>query len=116
MKTFKIHLTDQLTKEIEAKPISALEALRHLHVASLDKVVAAKVDGDIRDLTSVVSSEVELAPIFLDSEEGLEILRHSTSHVMAMAVKELIPGVKVTIGPAIENGFYYDFDYKRSFR
>jgi threonyl-tRNA synthetase len=116
MKTFKIHLTDQLTKEIEAKPISALEALRHLHVASLDKVVAAKVDSEIRDLTSVVSSEVELAPIFLDSEEGLEILRHSTSHVMAMAVKELFPGVKVTIGPAIENGFYYDFDYERPFR
>ena len=116
MKTFKIHLTDQLTKDIEARPISALEALRHLHVASLDRVVAAKINGENRDLTTIVNSEAELAPIFPDSEEGLEITRHSTSHVMAMAVKELFPGVKVTIGPAIENGFYYDFDYERPFR
>jgi len=116
MKTFKIHLTDQLTKDIEAKSISALEALRHLHVASLDRVVAAKINGENRDLSTIVNSEAELAPIFPDSEEGLEITRHSTSHVMAMAVKELFPGVKVTIGPAIENGFYYDFDYERPFK
>ncbi|UCF56481.1 MAG: threonine--tRNA ligase [Deltaproteobacteria bacterium] len=116
MKTIKIHLKDQLTKEIEAKPIPAHEALRLLHMASLDKVVAAKINGEDRDLSTVIDLEAELEPIFLESEEGLEILRHSTSHVMAMAVKELFPGVKVTIGPAIENGFYYDFDYERPFR
>jgi len=116
MKTIKIHLKDQLTKEIEAKPIPAHEALRLLHMASLDKVVAAKINGEDRDLSFVIDLESELEPIFLESEEGLEILRHSTSHVMAMAVKELFPGVKVTIGPAIENGFYYDFDYERPFR
>ncbi len=68
--------------------------------------------------TSLLSLEekAELEPIDMDSLEGLEILRHSTSHVMAMAVKDLFPGVKVTIGPAIENGFYYDFDYERPFR
>ena len=116
MKTYKIHLKDQLSKDVEANPISAHEALRHLHVASFDKVMAVKIDGESRDLSSQIDSEVELEPIFLESEEGLEILRHSTSHVMAMAVKELFPGVKVTIGPAIENGFYYDFDYERPFR
>jgi len=64
----------------------------------------------------MINPEAGLEPIFLDSEEGLEILRHSTAHVMAMAVQELFPGTKVTIGPAIENGFYYDFDYERPFR
>jgi len=116
MKSFRIHLKDQLTREVEAKSIPAKEALRHLHVANLEKVIAVKIDGEHRDLSTLIDSEVELEPIFLESEEGLEILRHSTSHVMAMAVKELFPGVKVTIGPAIENGFYYDFDYERPFR
>ena len=116
MKTFKIHLGDQLTKEVEAKTIPAGEALHSLHVASLDKVVAVKINGESRDLSTAIDAEVELEPVFLESEEGLEIMRHSTSHVMAMAVKELFPGVKVTIGPAIENGFYYDFDYERPFR
>ncbi len=116
MKSFKIHLKNQLTKEVEPRPIAAQEALRYLHVGNLDKVMAVKIDGESRDLSTLIDSEVALEPIFLDSEEGLEILRHSTSHVMAMAVKELFPGVKVTIGPAIENGFYYDFDYERPFR
>jgi threonyl-tRNA synthetase len=79
-------------------------------------VVAVKVDGESRDLLSPVISGTELEPIFLNTEEGLEIMRHSTSHVMAMAVRELFPGTKVTIGPAIENGFYYDFEYERPFR
>jgi len=57
----------------------------------------------------------EVSFVEADSPEGLEILRHSTSHLMAQAVQELFPGVRVTIGPAIEDGFYYDFDYKESF-
>ena len=116
MKSLKIHLKDQLTKEVGEGPIAAQEALRHLHVGNLHRVIAVKINGESRDLSTLIDSEVTLAPIFLDSEEGLEILRHSTSHVMAMAVKELFPGVKVSIGPAIENGFYYDFDYERPFR
>jgi len=63
-----------------------------------------------------MDGDAALEPVYIDSVKGLEILRHSASHVMAMAVKELFPGVKVTIGPAIENGFYYDFDYERPFR
>ena len=116
MKSLKIHLKDQLTKEVGEGPIAAQEALRHLHVGNLHRVIAVKINGESRDLSALIDSEVTLEPIFLDSEEGLEILRHSTSHVMAMAVKELFPGVKVSIGPAIENGFYYDFDYERPFR
>jgi len=69
-----------------------------------------------RDLNSLIDYDAEIRPIYVTSPEGLEVVRHSTAHVMAMAVKELYPGVKVAIGPAIEDGFYYDFDYERSFK
>ncbi len=116
MHTFRIHLKGKPPKEIQVEPLSGLDALRELNVKGLERVVAVKVNGENKDLSSDIDSEAELEPIFPESEEGLEILRHSTSHVMAMAVKDLFPDVKVTIGPAIENGFYYDFDYKRPFR
>ncbi|MFC1533911.1 threonine--tRNA ligase [Thermodesulfobacteriota bacterium] len=113
---YKIYLKGQPPSDIEEGSISGLDALEYLGVRSLDRVVAVIINGTPRDLSSPIEHESELEPVFIDSEEGLEILRHSTSHVMAMAVKELFPGVKVTIGPAIENGFYYDFDYERPFR
>ena len=116
MGSFKVHLKDQPEQEFPGDPGSGLETLKALNVKGLDRVVALQVNGEKRDLSRAVEPEAELQPIFLESEEGLEILRHSTSHVMAMAVKGLFPGVKVTIGPAIENGFYYDFDYERPFR
>ena len=92
------------------------EALENKGVKSFDRILAAKVDGIQVDLDADQGQGVEIEPIYMDSDEGLEILRHSTSHVMAMAVRELFPGVKVTIGPAIEDGFYYDFDFERPFR
>ena len=116
MKKFNITLKGQPSKEIQAEPLSGIDALRDLNVKGLDRVVAVKINGENRDLSHSIDSDAELEPVYLESEEGLKVLRHSTSHVMAMAVKELFPGVKVTIGPAIENGFYYDFDYERPFR
>lgn len=116
MKTFKIHLKDQAAKEIQAESLSGLDALKAIDGKGIERIVAVKINGEKKDLASLVEVEAELEPIYLDSEEGLEIVRHSASHVMAMAVKELFPGVKVTIGPAIENGFYYDFDYERPFK
>ncbi len=115
-KTITVHLMDSVSKEIKATPISAREALEKLQVADLERVVAVKINGELKDLSARIDSEVKVEPVFLDSEDGLEIMRHSTSHVMAEAVKELFPGVKVTIGPAIEHGFYYDFDYERPFK
>ena len=104
------------SQEIAAEKLTILEALQLLGVNGLERVVAAKVNNENKDLSYFLETESHLEPIFIDQEEGLEILRHSASHVMAMAVKELFPGVKVTIGPAIENGFYYDFDFDRPFR
>jgi threonyl-tRNA synthetase len=116
MKNFNVNLKGQPAREIKAEELKGLEALKLLEAKGLDRVVAVKVNGEKRDLFSRLEEKAELEPIDVDSPEGLELLRHSTSHVMAMAVKDLFPGVKVTIGPAIENGFYYDFDYERPFR
>ncbi|UCD71508.1 MAG: threonine--tRNA ligase [Syntrophobacterales bacterium] len=80
-----------------------------------DQIVAGRIDGQLVDLNTPLECSVSLDFVTLDSEDGLNILRHGTSHVMAYAVKELFKGVKVSIGPAIEKGFYYDFDYEGSF-
>ncbi|HIC85337.1 MAG TPA: threonine--tRNA ligase [Desulfobacterales bacterium] len=104
----------QDTADIQA--ITAMDALERNGFKRLERAVAAKINAEILDLNSLVRPDVRVEPVYLDSPEGLEILRHSTSHVMAMAVKELYPEAKVTIGPAIEDGFYYDFDYKRPFK
>ncbi len=80
-----------------------------------DQIIAGRVDGELVDLSTPMERSGSLDFVALDSEDGLNILRHSTSHVMAYAVKELFKGVKVSIGPSIEKGFYYDFDYEGSF-
>jgi threonyl-tRNA synthetase len=80
------------------------------------KTVGARLDGKAVDLSTLLSHDVTLSPIQTDTAEGLEILRHSTAHVMAEAVRELFGSdVKVAIGPSIENGFYYDFDRSEPF-
>ena len=71
--------------------------------------VAVKVDGEMYDLTRDIDSDAQLEIVTRDTEDGLELLRHDAAHVLAEAVKELWPDTQVTIGPAIENGFYYDF-------
>jgi len=82
----------------------------------MKSVVACECDGVLLDLGQTVPSAVAtMEPVFLDSAKGLGVLRHSAAHVMAEAVKELFPTAKVTIGPDIENGFYYDFDFERPF-
>ncbi len=79
------------------------------------KVIAGEIDGRLVDLSFRLPKGGEISFISIDSPEGLEILRHSTSHIMAEAVKELFDDVQVTIGPAIEEGFYYDFDIPSPF-
>ena len=116
MEVFSVGIKGKDVHQVEVETLSAAEALEHLKVGGLDRVVAVKVNGIPSDLSAELGTNTELEPIYLHSDEGLKILRHSTSHVMAMAVRELFPGVKVTIGPAVKNGFYYDFDYERPFR
>ena len=77
--------------------------------------VAVRVDGRLRDLTAAIDDDASIEIVTRDSDAGLELLRHDAAHVMAEAVKELYPETQVTIGPAIENGFYYDFAREEPF-
>ena len=77
--------------------------------------IGGKVEGSLVDLSFVIERDVNLSIITSKNTEGLDIIRHSTAHLLAHAVKELFPDAQVTIGPVIDNGFYYDFSYKRSF-
>ena len=76
---------------------------------------AAQVDGALVDLSKPLERDASISFISVHSRKGLEILRHSAAHVMAQAVKELFPSVKLTFGPSTEGGFYYDFDYEKTF-
>jgi threonyl-tRNA synthetase len=78
-------------------------------------VVVRDPDGNLRDLSWVPESDTEVEPVPLDSPDGLNVLRHSTAHVLAQAVQDLYPEAKLGIGPPIENGFYYDFDVRQPF-
>ncbi|MGH7474475.1 MAG: threonine--tRNA ligase, partial [Candidatus Methylomirabilales bacterium] len=79
------------------------------------EVLAVKLNGVLTDLNTVLTGDASLAPITFESPEGKEVYRHSSTHIMAQAVKELFPTVQLAIGPAIEEGFYYDFAFERPF-
>lgn len=81
----------------------------------LNRLVAAKVDGVLIDLTREIEEGKNIEPIYFDSEEGKEVFWHSSAHILAIAVKRVFPEVKLAIGPAIEEGFYYDFGFDRAF-
>lgn len=95
--------------------ISAGEALERLRKKKGNPAVAAKINGELVDLSRPLEQDCTIEPLNQNNEETLEILRHTASHVMAQAVQSLYPEAKITIGPAIENGFYYDFDYPETF-
>jgi len=79
------------------------------------EAVAAQLDGSLIDLSRTIEKDASISFISIHSKKGLEILRHSSAHVMAQAVKELFPTAKLTFGPSTDTGFYYDFDYERPF-
>jgi threonyl-tRNA synthetase len=114
-KTVKLRVKGSPPVEVPAQGLNGFEALEALSMDNIEKMAAVKINGKIKDLSVEINSSAEIEPVYTDSEEGLQIVRHSAAHVMAEAVKDLFPGVKVTIGPAIKNGFYYDFDYERPF-
>ncbi|HHZ04094.1 threonine--tRNA ligase [Acetomicrobium hydrogeniformans] len=89
-------------------PKKASEIIKELGIDG--KVIAVKINGKLCDLDTTVKENANIEPVEMDSPEGIEILRHSTSHLMAQAVYRLYPGTKYGVGPAIENGFYYDMD------
>ncbi|MBU1273940.1 MAG: threonine--tRNA ligase [Proteobacteria bacterium] len=95
--------------------LTAGQVLANQDPKAARKAIAARDNGRLLDLSARVDPRAQLSPVLPGEPEALEVLRHSAAHIMAEAVKELFPGVKVAIGPAIEDGFYYDFDYERPF-
>ena len=109
-----ITLPDGSKREFENAP-SVLDIAKNISVSLAKAALAGRVDGRLVDLSHVVEKDAEVAIVTGRDPEGLELIRHSTAHLMAQAVKELFPSAQVTIGPAIENGFYYDFSFERPF-
>ncbi len=105
----KVKLIDGSIKEFENAENMFVIA-KSISNSLAKKSVAAKIDGELKDMSYILDRDAEVEFITADSEEGEHIIRHSAAHLMAQAVVKLFPGTKVTIGPAIENGFYYDFD------
>lgn len=109
-----VTLPDGSTRSYAA-PLSVAEVAQSIGAGLAKAALAARVDGRLVDLSTQLDQDVSLALLTARDGEGVEVLRHSTAHLLAHAVKELYPEAQVTIGPVIDNGFYYDFSYHRPF-
>ena len=97
------------------QPVTVMEVASSIGPGLARAAIAGKINGKLADTSDLIKDDSDLSIVTEKDAEGLEIIRHSSAHLLAHAVKELFPGVQVTIGPVIENGFYYDFSYKRPF-
>jgi threonyl-tRNA synthetase len=109
-----IRLPDGATREFPA-PVTVAEVAAAIGPGLAKAALAGRVDGRLVDTSHRIDGDADLAIVTAKDPEGLELIRHSTAHLLACAVKELYPDAQVTIGPVIENGFYYDFSYRRPF-
>lgn len=109
-----ITLPDGSRREFE-QPVSVMQVAESIGAGLAKAAVAARVDGTLVDLARVVEKDADVAIITGRDSEGVDVIRHSTAHLLAQAVKHLFPEAQVTIGPVVDNGFYYDFAYERPF-
>jgi len=109
-----ITLPDGAKREF-AQPVTVAEVAQSIGAGLARAALAGKVDGRLVDTSFRIEADAQLGIVTDKDPEGVGIIRHSTAHLLAFAVKELFPDAQVTIGPAIDNGFYYDFAYKRPF-
>ena len=110
----QITLPDGSLREFPG-PVTVAEVAASIGAGLAKAALAGKVDGKVVDTSFSLASNAQLAIITAKDADGLEVVRHSTAHLLAYAVKDLYPDAQVTIGPVIENGFYYDFSYSRPF-
>jgi threonyl-tRNA synthetase len=110
----QITLPDGSRREFPG-PVTVAEVAASIGAGLAKAALAGKVDGKLVDTSYRIDADAQLAIVTDRDADGLEILRHSTAHLLAYAVKQLFAEAQVTIGPVIENGFYYDFAYKRPF-
>ena len=95
--------------------VTGAQVAESIAISLAKKAVAMVVDGELSDLSGPIERDAKIQIVTRDDPEALELIRHDAAHVMAQAVQELFPGTQVTIGPVIENGFYYDFDREEPF-
>lgn len=107
----KITLKDGSVKEY-AQAMSVIDIAKDISEGLARMACAGEVNGEVVDLRTVVDSDCELSILTFNDEEGKAAYRHTTSHVLAEAVKRLYPNAKLAIGPSIDNGFYYDFEHE----
>ena len=98
-----------------SKTIDGFEIANKISKSLAKDACIMNVDGKLKDLSFTINQDVEVKIITTKDKEGLEVIRHDAAHVLAMAVQELFPRTQVTIGPVIEDGFYYDFSRKEPF-
>ena len=98
-----------------AEPVTVAGVAASIGPGLAKSALAGRVDGRLVDSSHLIQADAQVAIVTDKDVDGLELIRHSTAHLLAYAVKELFPDAQVTIGPVIENGFYYDFSYKRPF-
>ena len=110
----KITLPDGSKRDFDSA-VSVLSVARDIGEGLAKATIAGKVNGIQVDSSYLIEKDAVLEILTDTSEEGLSIIRHSTAHLMAMAIKELFPEAQITIGPVIENGFFYDIAYQRAF-
>ena len=110
----EIRLPDGSKRQFESD-ITVAEVAQNIGAGLARAALAGRVNDQLVDLSFVIREDSDLAVITDKNSEGLEVIRHSTAHLLAYAVKELFPDAQVTIGPVIEHGFYYDFSYSRPF-
>ncbi|MEY4207300.1 MAG: hypothetical protein RLZZ20_452 [Pseudomonadota bacterium] len=109
-----IRLPDGSERQFD-KPVTVADVAASIGAGLAKAALAGKVDGKLVDTSYLIDHNADLAIVTDKDADGLEVIRHSTAHLLAYAVKELFPDAQVTIGPVIDNGFYYDFSYKRPF-
>ncbi|WP_432663930.1 threonine--tRNA ligase [Wukongibacter baidiensis] len=114
MEQVKITLKDGSIREVD-KDSTILEIAKSISGRLAKEAVAGEVNGEVVDLTYRVGEDCEVNIIRFEDEDGKEVFRHTSSHILAQAVQKLFPGTKLAIGPAIENGYYYDFDSEHKF-
>lgn len=110
----KLKLKDGSIREIESA-VSAAEVIKGIGAGLYKAACCVKINGDVKDLRTVIESDCDFEVMTFDNAEGKKTFWHTASHILAQAVKRLYPDAKLAIGPAIENGFYYDFDLEKPF-
>lgn len=110
----KVTLKDGSVKEFSA-PVTAGDITKEISMGLYRNACSCKINGEVKDLRTVVDCDCDFEVLTFDNADGKKTFNHTASHIMAQAVKRLYPDVKLTIGPAIEDGFYYDFDVEKPF-